>query len=253
MTSGIAPPPPPTAPHGWEVTTTTGDAGPFHQREMPGHDVGHLVWIHQVRRPALVLGSTQSTDLIDLDRAAADGVEVCRRRSGGGVVPLTPNAECWIDVIVPRTSALWSDDVGRAFAWLGQVWAATVTDLAPTAPAEVYAGPLLGGERGRLVCFASLGPGEVTVDGRKVVGISQRRTRTAARFQSVVVGRWRPDLLVRHLRPSFLDGVGIDLDRLAVGVGQRPWPSPSEVATAFCRRLPPVAAAASGAESAIVG
>jgi hypothetical protein len=43
------------------------------------------------------------------------------------------------------------------------------------------------------VCFAGIGPGEVLdAAGRKVVGISQRRTRGSARFQCAALGRWDP-------------------------------------------------------------
>jgi lipoate-protein ligase A len=46
------------------------------------------------------------------------------------------------------------------------------------------------------VCFAGLGPGEITVDGRKVVGMSQRRTREAALFQCCAALRWEPERLL---------------------------------------------------------
>ena len=74
------------------------------------------------------------------------------------------------------------------------------------------------------MCFAGLGPGEVTVDGRKVVGISQRRTRAAARFQCVVLERWDPDAVVALLDPAVrpavplgpvASGAGVDLPTLA--------------------------------------
>ena len=57
----------------------------------------------------------------------------------------------------------------------------------------------------KLVCFAGLGPGEVSVGERKAVGISQRRTRVAARFQCALYHRWDPAALVAVLadpRPS---------------------------------------------------
>ncbi len=53
-----------------------------------------------------------------------------------------------------------------------------------------------------LVCFAGLGPGEVTVDGRKLVGISQRRTRAGARFQCAVYSRHDSAVLPALLRLS---------------------------------------------------
>jgi hypothetical protein len=41
------------------------------------------------------------------------------------------------------------------------------------------------------VCFAGRGPGEViTADGRKLLGLSQRRTRNWIRLQCLVHRRW---------------------------------------------------------------
>jgi hypothetical protein len=57
-----------------------------------------------------------------------------------------------------------------------------------------------------VVCFAGLGPGEVLC-GEKAVGISQRRVRTAARFQSVALLGWDWSLQQRLLRPG-LERVG---------------------------------------------
>ncbi|MEO8162896.1 MAG: hypothetical protein ABI590_03865, partial [Ilumatobacteraceae bacterium] len=53
--------------------------------------------------------------------------------------------------------------------------------------------------------FAGLGPGEVLTNGRKVVGISQRRTNQSARFQCFVHRRWVPQTFLSFLaspRPS---------------------------------------------------
>ncbi len=49
------------------------------------------------------------------------------------------------------------------------------------------------------MCFAGVGPGEVLLGRRKLVGISQRRTRGGARFQCMVHVRWTPDVLVSLL------------------------------------------------------
>ena len=46
------------------------------------------------------------------------------------------------------------------------------------------------------MCFAGRGPGEVFVDGAKVVGLAQRRTRAGARFQCAVLRRWEPERLI---------------------------------------------------------
>ncbi|MEY2454843.1 MAG: lipoate---protein ligase [Acidimicrobiaceae bacterium] len=139
------------------------------------------------------------------------GIEVVRRRSGGGAVYVEPGGTLWVDVVVPRGDDLWDDDVGRATYWLGAAWAAAIGERA-----VVHRGAMVRTEWSDLVCFAGLGPGEVTVDDRKVVGISQRRTRDAARFQCVTYERWEPEPLATLLR------VDAALDSVGAGVGPLP-------------------------------
>ena len=136
------------------------------------------------------------------------GIDVVRRRSGGGAVHLEPGGTLWVDVVVPRGDDVWDDDVGRATFWLGEAWA-----IAVGAGAAVHRGPMVRTEWSDLVCFAGLGPGEVTIDDRKVVGISQRRTREAARFQCVAYERWDPRPLAQHLP------IDADLEAMGGGVG----------------------------------
>jgi len=95
--------------------------------------------------------------------------------------------------------------VSRSARWLGEAWVRALADLRPAVAGQVHTGPIDHGRWGRQVCFAGLGPGEVTVGGRKVVGISQRRTRSAARFQCAAYARWDAPLLHALLsepRPS---------------------------------------------------
>jgi lipoate---protein ligase len=134
------------------------------------------VWIHDIDRPALVLGSSQAETVVR--REALGDIELVRRRSGGGAVLLVPKEVLWLDVLLPAGDPLWHDDIGRASHWLGQVWATALGGHV-----DVHRGALVRSRFSPLVCFAGLGPGEVLLDGRKVVGVSQRRTRTGARFQ----------------------------------------------------------------------
>ena len=138
-----------------------------------------------------MLGSTQPDD--HLDRAACDavGVEVVRRRSGGGAVLLVPGRSVWVDVTIGSDDPLWDDDVGRAAHWVGESWARAVAALGADG-AQVHTGPIIETRWSRRVCFAGVGPGEVLVGGRKLVGVSQRRTRAAARFQCAVHRVWDP-------------------------------------------------------------
>ena len=158
----------------WRVAHHLEPAGTFHAREVPATPE-RAAWVCAATAPALVLGSAQHDDRVDRAACAAAGIEVVRRRSGGGAVLVVPGEVLWVDLIVPAGDALWQDDVGRAFHWVGEAWAAALEELGVAA--EVHRGALVRSPWSAAVCFAGLGPGEVTVAGRKVVGISQRRTR----------------------------------------------------------------------------
>jgi lipoate-protein ligase A len=138
--------------------------------------------------PAVVLGSTQADSVVDRARLAAAGLDLAQRRSGGGAVLVQPRALLWADVFVPAGDALWTEDVGRAFYWLGQAWVWALGDLGIAA--RWHHGTPRESQWSRLVCFAGVGPGEVLVDGRKVVGLAQRRTRAGARFHCAALREW---------------------------------------------------------------
>ncbi len=254
-----APPLPDPTSIAWRVVRDEGPAAEFHQRE-PDTEPGHQLWVRRLPGPALILGSTQPDELVRADRAAADGIEVCGRRSGGGLVHVDPATDCWIDAIVPADSPLWHRDVGLAFHWLGQVWADVLDErLGPAGPALVHRAPPRSGRSGRaLWCFADRGHGEVTVGASKVVGLSQRRTRTWVRLQSLVLGAWpgrrllpyldldvAASLVGRHADTSSIDrNPSIDrdpaIDPGAVRAGPPPGvrlPDPEALADAFIGRF----------------
>ena len=156
------------------------------------------VRLHDVDRSALVLGSAQPYDKADQRRAAAAGVEVVRRRSGGGAVLLKPGRQVWADFFVPFGDALWSDDIGQAVAWVGDLWSSVAACFVPQTP-TVFSGRLIADEWGRLVCFAGAGPGEVFVGGLKLVGVSQRRNSRRARIQTMAHLVAPPEQTMAHL------------------------------------------------------
>lgn len=153
--------------------------------EPPDHE--RTVRVHTVTRPAIVLGSTQQQDIIDYAATDAAGVDVVRRRSGGGVVMLWPQRQVWVDFFIPAGDSLWHDDVIRSALWVGEMWVAVVKSCASYGVGEepvIHIGGLESDEWGKLVCFAGVGPGEVLLAGRKVVGVSQRRNRSRVRIQT---------------------------------------------------------------------
>jgi lipoate-protein ligase A len=217
-------------PSEWRVERREGSAVELHGVR-PLDVPGRAVWVLDIARPALVLGSTQPEKVADVAVAGALGVDVVRRRSGGGAVLLVPGEVAWLDVIVPLGDPLWHDDVGRSSQWLGDVWRTTLQDLGITGT-EVHTGPLACGPLGRLVCFCAVGPGEVTLGEKKVVGISQRRTRVGARFQCAVYTHWDPGLLVPLLGLEAPAARAVDVAALGIGIPA------DEIVSAFLRQLP---------------
>ncbi len=125
-------------------------------------------------------------------------MQVVRRATGGGAVLVEFDAVLWVDLIIAAGDPLWDSDVRRATWWVGDAWA-TAVDRVGAGPARVWRGGMHPSEWSKRVCFGGLGPGEVSVGSRKVVGISQRRTRHGALFQTAALLRWEPADLIALL------------------------------------------------------
>lgn len=158
--------------------------------------------------PGFVLGSTQP-------EPARPTVPLARRRSGGGGVLVVPGELLWVEILVPRGDPWWDDDVARAAHPIGEWWAGALIRLGE--PATVHTGALTPSSWSSALCFAGLGPGEVLVGGRKVVGIAQRRTRDGACFQCAVpvVPQGRAAVLAAGLVGAEADRAAALLDRTA--------------------------------------
>lgn len=190
---------------------TAGPARTLHERPLPD-PVHPTIWWHDVTAPALVLGSSQPDSTIDRDACARGGIDIVRRRSGGGAVLLLPGEVVWLDVVVPRYpdngrgSGL--DDVRESMFRIGTYLRDALLAAAPGLAGHlaVHRGGLETTAWSPTICFDGLGPGEVVADGAKLVGLSQRLTRQAARFQACWHTTYDPgalvDLLPAASRPS---------------------------------------------------
>jgi len=172
---------------GFELEVIDEDPETFHQRAF---DVGRrALWVPRLdTRRVLVLGSSQREDTLNhrvLDRT---GISVTRRRTGGGAVLVSAGDLVWFDIVITPTDVLWVDDVGRSFNWLG----AAVQDALSSLGVDTrrHEGSLIKTEWSDRVCFAGVGPGELLIDDHKLVGMSQRRTKSAARFQVAILRSW---------------------------------------------------------------
>ena len=191
------------------------------------------VWLHcwdVHAQGALVLGSSQTEDAVDAEALKKRRLGLLRRQSGGGAVLVVPEALVWIDVFIPRDDPLWEADVSKSAVWLGKVWQATLAEFGISA--EVHQALYQPGEWGNLVCFASRAAGEVFVEGKKSVGISQRRTRRGARFQTALARQWNITDLSPLLTLPYKTRKQLETELATVA-----YPitlPPSEVFSAFC-------------------
>jgi lipoate-protein ligase A len=159
-----------------------------------------------VERPTLVLGGSQSQEVIDTTRLGT--TPLVRRRGGGGLVFLQPD-DLWVDWWIPNNDARWSNDVHKSSLMIGEWWREFLRHYV-AADIVVHTGSLEGALAFRLVCFAGRGPGEVFVDGRKAVGVTQWRVREGI-FLSSVVHAHESAAILEFLR-SVPDGLAKSLD-----------------------------------------
>ncbi len=143
--------------------------------------------------PTVVLGSTQHVADLDGRAITRGGVSVRRRRGGGGAVLLRPD-DCWVELWLPATPAGECGDVRSTAYLVGEWWDVALAGLG--VPAEQHRGGLRDADQGAVACFAGLGPGELTVAGRKLVGLSQWRARQGALVSSIVATRAPGDLSI---------------------------------------------------------
>jgi len=230
------------------VERVTGKAATLLDSWPPADSQGDpVVRLSRMRGRALVLGSTQDATVVDQRRAASAAVDIVRRSTGGGAVWVDVDAQVWLDFWLPRRHDLWDDDIIGAAGWVGDTWVRALASLGVKTP-HVHRGPLVRTPWSDLVCFAGLGPGEITVvpssgglpapgperSTAKVMGLAQRRTRAGARFHTTAPLSWDPrpliDLLtveldtvapVVHEDGAAADGEGDELPLTAIAVGLR--------------------------------
>jgi lipoate---protein ligase len=155
----------------------------------------------RAERATLVLGGSQATDV--LDPRKRDEIPLRRRRGGGGLVLVRPD-DLWLDWWIPHDDARWSHDVQVSSVQVGQWWARALRTSVDDV--EVHEGRLEGEAAHRVVCFAGRGPGEVFVDGRKAVGVTQWRVREGVFVSTILHAEQTTDVLeYLAIVPSGLD------------------------------------------------
>lgn len=155
------------------------------------------LWWYSAEERALILGTSQKPEAVNLKFCRDNNIQVFRRTSGGAAVLAEPEFLS-LDVVLPPGHAFAPSDVVETYRWLGESWLLALQKLGLetgrlVATQEVRAAKQslaeldsVAGEReklARLVCFGSLSPYEVAVGGRKLVGLAQIRRRTGTLLQ----------------------------------------------------------------------
>ena len=182
-----------------------------------------LYW--QIAEPeAMVIGIGQK--LSDLDVAACQdaGLAIYRRAAGGTAVLAGPDLLS-LDVILPPGHPLAGQDIVEAYHWYGDLWAKTLQSFGLAAhivsPAEAHAPRtrsfLAQAERQeqlvRESCYGAVSPYEITIQGRKVLGLDQVRRKVGFLFQGGLLLRWDAERIASLLaapadeRPMLAEGL----------------------------------------------
>ena len=144
-----------------------------------------------------VLGSAQSLEDADTELA------VVRRGTGGGAV-LCDAGVLLIDLAVPAGHALAPADVTDAYRPLGELLVAVLGGLGvATRTVTVEEARVMDEERrlaARRACWAGVSPHEVVLpDGRKLVGLAQRRRGGVVLHQVAIPVTTPPARVADHL------------------------------------------------------
>lgn len=178
----------PLTPLDWTLSDYVGTARQFHAMDL---DWQRGVWLCRPTDTALVLGSAQDESDIDQERAQLDGIDIVRRRSGGGAVYLSSASAVWIDVVITRGDAHWVDDVSQSALWLGHAWCAVLEQFG-IADLEVYNASMLKSVVSRSVCFAGMASGRFFRAGAKSWGLVSDEIATARDFSACCIANGAP-------------------------------------------------------------
>ena len=154
-------------------------------------------FVVRITDPLVVVGGSQRDEVLRDD--VEDQFTVRRRRGGGGVVLVQPD-DLWLDWWIPRSDPRVSDDVTRNSLLAAQWWYRAVAPALPSLP-QIHGGPLQIERELRDVCFAGAGPGELFVEGKKFLGVTQWNIREGC-FLSTLIPAWPLHDLTLALRES---------------------------------------------------
>ncbi|MDQ2743425.1 MAG: ligase [Chloroflexota bacterium] len=183
------------------------------------------LWWHATDRPTLILGGGQSWEQADIEACRRSGTRVLRRHAGGTAV-FAAAGVLGLDVALPAGHPLAGRDVVEAYRWLGEMWVRTLQALGVEAHLVTIEEARMAGKKHplnsavRMACFGSLSPYEVTIEGRKLIGLAQVRRRAGSLLQSGLHLRFDPESLAASLRCEDRQALSDALRSAAIGLNE---------------------------------
>lgn len=199
----------------WRIVEEVGLASTFHRDPMRNIAQRTCSFV-RITRNALVLGSSQNRESVSEETLRELDAELVTRRSGGGAVYLEMDGQLWIEISVPRRDPLFRNDLAESFIPIGEMFVSLLREFA-LPDISIHLGRLEVSDAASAICFAGLGPGEVTFEGAKIVGIAQRRTALGSVFQCTLYARFPHKLVERLMGPAL---AGIPAPGYAFGLGE---------------------------------
>ena len=152
-----------------------------------------LVRVYSWERPAVTFGYFQK-----FPKDLANGSEIIRRPTGGGVV--YHGDDTTYTVVVPPAHAFLMMATLDAYTLLHKAVAAVFDSQPSLHVAEPHS------PHGQYECFQKPVHGDVVADGRKLAGGAQRRTKSGMLHQGSIAAK----LSARQLKQGFQGTLGID-------------------------------------------
>ena len=191
------------------------------------------IWIIEPKDSCLVLGKSQrGKPFLDLSYLEEQGINLTVRQSGGGAVLVSPSDMLWVDIFVPERSKFWIGDIAKASVWIGGIWRDALKLL--DVECSLFEGKFSRSAVSDLICFAGKGPGELFVGGKKILGISQRRSKSGTRFQCALIINWKPE----HMIAAYSSAPIPNLEKLISSAGIGSGCEKSNALEAFLSALP---------------
>jgi lipoate-protein ligase A len=139
----------------------------------------------------------------------ADRYEMVRRPTGGGVV--YHGEDTTYTVVVPPDDALYAMKTSDAYCALHKAVAAAFASRTELHDARIHS------PQGQYECFQKPVHGDVVLDGRKLAGGAQRRSRSGMLHQGSIAAK----LSARQLKQGFQVVLGVDFEKYELAEAER--------------------------------